>query len=69
MEKKEIVVGDIVRVNFNNLQFTFIDRGEVRNIPSAIGESWIIYDIDDGRVHYISEGCTITKLENNNEKE
>jgi len=50
---------DRVVVNFNNAQFTLC-HGIVKNIPCATGDSWIIAE-DDGTIHYISEGCTITK--------
>ena len=56
---KMIRVGDKVAVNFNSAQFTLC-HGTVCSIPCATGDSWII-EADDGDVHYISEGCTITK--------
>ena len=53
--------GDRVTVNFYSTKFTLCE-GTVRNIPCATGDSWII-ETDDGKIHYISEGCTITKID------
>ena len=58
----EIKVGDLVSVNFNNAQYTLCSCGRVESKPAGTGDSWVIYD-EDGRTHYISEGCTITKIE------
>lgn len=55
----EINDGDQVVVNFNNAKLTLC-HGTVIHIPVATGDSWIIRE-DDGTLHYISEGCTITK--------
>ena len=57
-EYRQIKAGDRVVVNFNNVQLTLC-HGTVRSVPCATGDSWII-EADDGNVHYISEGCTIT---------
>lgn len=51
--------GDRVLVNFNNSKSTLC-RGIIRYMPQATGDSWII-EADNGEVHFISEGCTITK--------
>ena len=56
-----IEVGDWVIVNFNNAQFTLSGKTQVKWIPAATGDSWIFED-EVGEVHYVSEGCTITKL-------
>lgn len=56
-----IRIGDLVSVSFHNVQFTLSSRAEVLHIPGGTGDSWIFRD-EDGNVHYISEGCTITKL-------
>ena len=68
MYRHLIELGDIVCVNFNNVQYTLVSRGEVIDIPCATGQSWIIQDThgvgkNKPKLHYISEGCTITLLE------
>jgi len=58
-----IKAGDKVTVRFNANQFTLC-KGTVKYVPCSTGDSWII-EADNGKVHYISEGCTITKDINN----
>lgn len=55
--------GDHVHVDFNGSQYTLCSRAEVLYVPGSTGVSWIFKDTGDGRIHYVSEGCTITKLE------
>ena len=62
MNEKKILVGDIVAVNFNNAQLTLCHRGKVLSYPCATGDSWVIEDCVSGDIHYISEGCTLTKI-------
>ena len=57
----EIEIGDTVRVAFNGAQFTLCDRAEVLYKPCATGDSWQFRNLDTGAIHYVSEGCTITK--------
>lgn len=57
----EIKVGDTVRVDFNGAQMTLCHRAEVLYVPCATGDSWIFRDTDTNNLHYVSEGCTITK--------
>ncbi len=52
-----------VSVNFNNAQVTLCHRATVIAIPAATGDSWVFEDLDTGRVHYVSEGCTVTIIE------
>ena len=52
--------GDTVTVNMHGIGMTLVHDGIVRWIPCATGDSWII-EAPDGSVHYISEGCTVTK--------
>ena len=59
--KELIVIGDWVRVTFNNSQFTLSTKTQVKWMPAATGDSWVFED-EAGAVHYVSEGCTITKL-------
>ena len=61
----EILIGDIVHVDFNCAQHTLCQQAVVLNIPCATGDSWIFRDVKNGTIHYVSEGCTITKLEEN----
>ena len=58
-----INIGDHVRVKFNNAQVTLCHRAIVEYKPIATGDSWIFTDIITSQTHYVSEGCTITKLE------
>ena len=60
--KAIIEVGNTVRVNFNNARFTLCEKAEVLYIPQATGDSWRFLDLDTAKIHYVSEGCTITKL-------
>jgi len=64
--KKEIKVGDIVAVNFNGAQITLCHRAEVIYIPTNTGDSWVFKEVHNDKVHYVSEGCTITLLEKGN---
>ena len=58
---KEIQENDIVYVNFNGIQMTLCSRAKVLHVPCATGDSWHLQDLDTGSIHYISEGCTVTK--------
>lgn len=60
--RERISEGDLVRVNFNNAQITLCESAKVLYKPQATGDSWIFEDVFDGTIHYVSEGCTITKL-------
>jgi hypothetical protein len=53
--------GDIVSVNFNNTQYALCGRAKVLQTPSNPGESWVFANLVSGEIHYVSEGCTITK--------
>ncbi len=61
MDKFTIKKYDIVTVNFNNVQYTLCKTARVLHIPSATGDSWQFKDLATGDIHYVSEGCTITK--------
>lgn len=56
-----IAVGDVVRVDFNNAPLTLCHRAEVLYVPCATGDSWHFRNLDTGAIHYVSEGCTVTK--------
>jgi len=53
--------GDTVSVNFNNAKVTLTSSARVEHVPCATGDSWIFIDIETGKVHHVSEGCTVTK--------
>ena len=62
MDFEHIKEGDVVNVNFNNSQYTLSRSAKVLHVPCATGDSWIFEDADTGYIHYVSEGCTISKL-------
>ena len=64
----QIEKGDTVTVNFYNAQTTLCHSAEVIYKPCATGDSWIFKDLQTGDVHYVSEGCTITKKVGSNDK-
>jgi hypothetical protein len=57
-----IEIGDIVCVNFNNVQYTLCSRAIVKYVPLSPGDSWVFENESTGEIHYVSEGCTVTKL-------
>lgn len=59
----EIKIGDIVWVEFNNAQITLTKSAEVIHMPADIGDSWVFRAFDTGYIHYVSEGCTISKVD------
>ena len=58
-----IKVGDIVMVNFNSIQMTLCNSAKVLHIPCATGDSWRFRDVKTNNLYYVSEGCTIVKIE------
>lgn len=59
--KYSLKPGDIVAVNFNNAQITLCHEAELILSPCATGDSWIFKDVRTGFLHYVSEGCTVSK--------
>jgi hypothetical protein len=59
---ERIEEGDLVAVDFNNVSLTLSLKAEVLHIPVATGDSWIFSDIATDKIHYVSEGCTITLI-------
>jgi len=59
----EINPGDHVAVSFNGggTEIVLCRNAEVMNKPQATGDSWIFKDTTTGYVHYVSEGCTVSK--------
>ena len=64
-DPNKIQVGDMVHVDFNNAKYTLCHRATVMSMPCATGDSWVFCDSDTGQIHYVSEGCTVSKLEVN----
>lgn len=58
----QIEVGDTVTVNFNGSMMTLCLSAVVDHVPVATGDSWIFTESSTGKVHYVSEGCTVTKV-------
>ena len=65
-EKDRIKEGDVVQVDFNNAQVTLSRAATVVACPCATGDSWVFRDKETGFIHYVSEGCTISKRESPN---
>lgn len=61
MNNDRIELGDLVHVEFNNAQITLSNEAKVMYVPLAVGDSWIFKDLNTGFLHYVSEGCTISK--------
>ena len=61
--KDFIKVGDCVSVNFNGAQLTLCRSAVVEYMPVATGDSWIFKDNNTNQIHYVNEGCTISKIE------
>lgn len=53
---------DIVKVDFYNAQTTLCHEARVMYMPLSVGDSWIFLDLEKDRIHYVSEGCTITLI-------
>jgi len=59
-----IEVGDVVSVRFLAAQYTLTPSAEVLSKPQATGDSWTFKDKISGDIYAVSEGCTITKYNN-----
>jgi hypothetical protein len=59
--KDQIKIGDRVVVSFNNSQVTLSRNATILAIPCATGDSWVFRDDETKLIHYVSEGCTISK--------
>jgi hypothetical protein len=57
-----INIGDFVRVDFHNANYTLTTRSEVLGMPQGPGDGWLLKDVTTGLLRSVSEGCTITKL-------
>lgn len=68
INRNSIELGDVVTVNFHGAGLTLCVNGVVGRKPVATGDSWVIKDLRLGCLHYISEGCTITKSLAENER-
>jgi hypothetical protein len=58
-----IKAGDKVSVEFNNSMVTLCKAAEVVYVPVSEGDSWIFKDCLNNKTHYVSEGCTVTRLD------
>ena len=56
-----IKIGDTVHVKFNTAGVVLCYSAEVIAIPCATGDSWIFEDHKTKQMHYVSEGCTVSK--------
>jgi hypothetical protein len=65
--EEKIEIGDVVSVNFNNAQTTLSFNATVLAIPCATGDSWVFRDDATRYIHYVSEGCTISKKISNSQ--
>ena len=68
MNANKIEKGDIVAVDFNGSKYTFLSVAKVLNMPCATGDSWVFENLQVGdqnlvKIHYVSEGCTVTLRE------
>jgi len=61
MKEHEIGPNDVVIVSFQNSQSVLCHKATVIHQPENPGESWIFKDLETGIIHYVSEGCTVTK--------
>lgn len=58
-----IKVGDCVSVNFHGSQITLCRSAIVEGIPGSVGDDWIFRDNNTDQIHYVSEACTISKID------
>ena len=61
--KDKINVGDTVHVDFNGAQTTLCHSAIVLCAPDGNGDFWVFKNNQTNEIHYVSEGCTITKQE------
>jgi len=60
-DQNHIEKGDIVHVDFNGSQITLCHEATVIYVPCQQGDPWIFRDNKAGFLHYVSEGCTVSK--------
>lgn len=58
-----IDVGDLVAVSIHAGDVVISPSAIVEYMPVATGDSWIFRDTKTNQIHYISEGCTVSKLD------
>lgn len=62
-EKYRIKIGDVVSVHFHGAQSTLSHSAEVISTPVDDNDTcWVFEDLDNGKIHHISERCTVTRL-------
>ena len=57
----KIEKGDIVSVHSHGGQTTISVKAEVLYTPVATGDSWRFKCLLTNTIHYVSEGCTVSK--------
>lgn len=62
MSTRYIKEKDTVSVNINCALMTLSPRALVLHIPRGTGDFWIFSCLNTGELIYVSEGCTVTKL-------
>jgi hypothetical protein len=60
--------GDLVHVDINQAQITLCHEAEVLHMPNRAGDSLVFKELRKGPkgvvetfIHYVSEGCTVSK--------
>jgi len=54
---------DIVKIEICSINKVISNKAIVFNVPNATGDGWTVRDIETGTLMHISEGCTVTLLE------
>lgn len=63
IEYDKIEIGDCVSVIFNTTSRILCRKATVLHIPRETGDSWIFKDFDDHKIHYVSEGVTVSLIQ------
>ena len=63
MNDHRIEIGDTVCVNFMTAQYTLSSKAKVLFVPCSSGDCWGFEDLETHTIHYVSEGCTVTKIQ------
>lgn len=59
----KIEPGDVVSVNFHAQAYTLTPRAVVLKRPEWKGDNWLFEDTASGSIHYVTEPCTITLID------
>lgn len=69
IEYDKIEIGDCVSVSFHGSQFTLCRKAIVMAMPiydyndKPLDNTWIFKDFDDHKIHYVSEGVTVSLIQ------